>query len=136
AAGGLAAVIAVYIGNRLRPGRLRRGPALRAMVPAWPRTRRDVIVLALAAATGLFLRPVLIRLWARPVAGSPPESYRACRRSAAIDAAACLLTGLPLAVAGLAAGEPGLAALAAAPAGFAVLTALADGQVPALRQAE
>jgi hypothetical protein len=136
AVGGLAAVISVYIGNRLRPGRLRRGPELRAMVPAWPRTRRDAMVLALAVATGLFLRPVLIRWWARPVAGPPSASYRACRRSTAIDAAACLLTGLPLAVAGLAAGEVGLAALAAAPAGFALLTALADGQVPALRQAE
>ncbi len=136
AAGGLAALISVYIGNRLRPGRLRRGPALRAMVPAWPRTRRDVIVLALAVATGLFLRPVLIRLWARPVAGPPSASYQACRRSTVIDATACLLTGLPLALAGLAAGEVGLAALAAGPAGFAILTALADGQLPALRQGE
>jgi hypothetical protein len=136
AAGGLAAMIAVYLGNRLRPGKLRRHPSPRAMVPARPRTRRDVIVLALAVATGLFLRPVLIRLWSRPVAGPPSASYRACRRSTAIDGAACLLTGLPLALAGLAAGEVGLAALAAVPAGFAVLTALADGQVPALRQAE
>lgn len=136
AAGGLAAMIAVYLGNRLRPGRLRRDPAPQAMIPARPRTRRDAVVLALAVATGLFLRPVLIRSWARPVTGPPSASYRACRRSAVIDGVSCLLTGLPLALAGLAAGEVGLAALAAVPAGFAALTALADGKVPAVAQAE
>jgi hypothetical protein len=132
----LAALISVYLGNRLRPGRLRRGPAPQAMIPARPRTRQEAVLLALAVATGLFLRPVLVRVWGGPVAGPPSASFRACRRSTAIDAAACLLTGLPLALAGLAAGEVGLAALAAVPAGLAVLTALADGPLPGLRQAE
>jgi hypothetical protein len=136
AAGGLAAMIAVYLGNRLGPGRLRRDPAPRAMIPARPRTRQDAVGLALAVVTGLFLRPALIRSWARPVTGPPPASYRACRRSTVIDGVSCLLTGLPLALAGLAAGEVGLAALAAVPAGFAALTALADGKVPAVAQAE
>jgi hypothetical protein len=135
-AGLLAALISVYVGNRLRPGRLRRGPAPQAMIPGRPRTRQAAVLLSLAAATGLFLRPVLVRQWGRPVAGPPSASLRACRRSTAIDAAACLLTGLPLALAGLAAGEVGLAALAAVPTGLAVLAALADGPLPALRQAE
>lgn len=136
AAGLPAALISVYLGNRLPPGRLRRGPAPQAMIPARPRTRQAAVLLALAVATGLFLRPVLIRRWGRPVAGPPAASYLACRRSTVIDAAACLLTGLPLALAGLAAGEVGLAALAAVAAGLAVLTALADGPLPALKQAE
>ena len=49
---------------------------------------------------------------------------------------ACLATGLPWCVAGLALGTPELTAAGAALAGFAVLTALADGKLPALKQAE
>ena len=52
--------------------------------------------------------------------------YRACRRSTVIDAMACLATGLPWCVAGLALGTPELTAAGAALAGFAVLTALDD----------
>jgi hypothetical protein len=132
----LAALISGYLGNRLRPGRLRRGRVPQAMIPAWPRSRRAAVILALALLTGLFLRPVLIRMWGGPVTGPPPASYRACRRSTAIDAAACLLTGLPLALAGVALGNVALAALASVPAGLAALTALADGPLPALKQAE
>jgi hypothetical protein len=132
----LAALISGYLGNRLRPGRLRRGRVPQAMIPAWPRSRRAAVILALALLTGLFLRPVLIRLWGGPVTGPPSASYRACRRSTAIDAAACLLTGLPVALAGVALGNVALAALASVPAGLAALTALADGRLPALKQAE
>src|SRR6266568_4047575 len=140
AAGPLAAIAAAYIGSKLRPGKLRRSRPPRAMVPRWPRSGRDAAVLALAVLTGLFLRPALIILWARPVADSPAaspgRSYRACRRSTAIDGAACLLTGLPVSLAGLALGQLALEPLAAALAGFAVLTALADGRLPELKQAE
>jgi len=132
----LAALISVYLGNRLRPGRLLRGRVPQAMIPVRPRTRQEAVLLALAVATGLFLRPVLVRLWGGPVTGPPSASFLACRRSTAIDAAACLLTGLPLALAGLAAGNVALAALASVPAGLATLTALAGGPLPALKQAE
>lgn len=135
-AGVLAAMAAVFIGKRLRPGRLRRAPGPQALVPVRPRSRRDAAWLALAVATGVFLRQTLISLWARPVAGSPSASYRACRRSTAIDGLACLLAGLPVTMAGLVTGHLALVAVAALLAGFALLTALADGKLPALKQAE
>ena len=139
AAGLVAALAAGWIGNRVRPGKLRRARTPQALVPQWPRSVRHRVVLALALVTGLFLRRTLIFLWARPVAAWPPADpvgYRACRRSTVIDAAACLATGLPWCVAGLGLGTPELTAAGAALAGFAVLTALADGKLPALKQAE
>ncbi|MGH3180010.1 MAG: hypothetical protein ACRDPF_39820 [Streptosporangiaceae bacterium] len=139
AAGLPAAIAAGWIGNRLRPGKLRRARAPQALVPQWPRSVRHRVVLALALLAGLFLRRTLIALWARPVTAWPPADpvgYRACRRSTVIDATACLATGLPWCVAGLALGTLELTAVGAALAGFAVLTALADGKLPALKQAE
>ena len=88
AVGPLAGLAAVYISNRLRPGKLRRARSPQAMVPRLPRSGRDAAILALAVLTGLFLRRTLISLWARPVtdssSASPDGSYRACRRSTAI----------------------------------------------------
>jgi len=74
AAGLLAGLAAVYIGNRLRLGKLRRAQPPQAMVPRRPRSGRDAAILALAVLTGLFLRRTLISLWARPVTDSPSAS--------------------------------------------------------------
>ena len=85
AAGLVAALAAGWIGNRVRPGKLRRARAPQALVPHWPRSVQHRVVLALALVTGLFLRRTLIALgparsrpgrrrsrWATGPAGAPP----------------------------------------------------------------
>ena len=76
----------------------RLGDKLFALVPRPPRTRREALDLALGLLTGVLLRRMLVRQWRTEVApGTPGSAYRACLRSALIDAAACLVAGLPLA---------------------------------------
>jgi hypothetical protein len=137
--GGVMALLGGFLSRRIRPGKLRREPRPQAMIPRRPRSGRELALVTAALVTGLPLRWVLRRLWARPVAdlpeATPGGSYLACRRSTAIDMAACLLTGAPVAVAS---GfyRPSLLLIAGLLSTIAYLTALADGKVPAVYQAE
>jgi len=70
-----------------------------ALAPRRPRGRRKVLALAVGLVTGVLLRRALIRQWRTGVVvGTPDDVYRACRRSLLIDAAVCLVAGVPLAV--------------------------------------
>ena len=104
------------------------------MIPRRPRSAPELALLATALVTGLPLRWTLRRLWAEQVTESPsatPDSgYRACRRSTAIDLAACVLAGVPAVMMSLFAGRL-LLALAGLLSAVAYLAALADGKVPA-----
>jgi hypothetical protein len=138
-AGGVAAVAGAVVSRKVRPGKLRREPMPRAMIPRWPRSGSEFALLAAALLTGLPLRWTLRRLWVRsvtePPSATPDTSYRACRRSTAIDLAACALAGAPVVLVSPFVGGllPGLAGLLFA---IAFLAALADGKVPAVWQAE
>ena len=66
-------------------------------MPRPPRTGREALSLAVGLATGVLLRRMLVRQWRTEVVGrTPGGAYRACLRSALIDAAACLLAACRL----------------------------------------
>ena len=130
-------IVTAFVIARVGPGRLRRSSWPLVLVPSRPQSRRELAALVEALVTGVPLRLVLIRLWTRPVPDTvtPGGSYRACRRSTAVDVIACLLTGLPAALLALAFG-PRLLAVGGVLTGFAFATALADGKLPAVKLAE
>ncbi len=122
----------------VRLGKLRREPVPWAMVPRRPRSAWEFPLLAGAVVTGLPLRWVLRRLWARPVVGptsaTPDRSYRACGRSTAIDLAACALAGGPVLL--IPDAVSGRLLLAGTVSAMVYLVALADGKVPAVWQTQ
>lgn len=121
---------AVVSGQFIGPGRLQRTRPPLAMVPRRPRSARETAILAAALLTGLAIRGTLRRQWIVPVSArdTPDSSYRNCRLSSAVDLAACLYTGVPLAVLGLTA-YPGVLGWAAMLSAIMVLTGLNDGMV-------
>jgi hypothetical protein len=109
----------------------RLGDRLFALVPRPPRTRREALALAVGLATGVLLRPMLVRQWRTEIVdGTPGSAYRACLRSALTDAAACLLAGLPLAAAAWLGHWPALLVPAGLVTGFSVLGALCSEPLP------
>jgi hypothetical protein len=109
----------------------RLGDRLFALVPRPPRTRREALALAVGVATGVLLRRMLVRQWRTEIVGGTPGSaYRACLRSALIDAAACLLAGLPLAAAAWLGGWPALLVPAGLVTGLSALGALCSEPLP------
>jgi hypothetical protein len=102
-----------------------------ALVPRPPRSRREALDLAVGVATGVLLRRVLVRQWRIEIVGGTPDgAYRACLRSALVDAAACLLSGLPLAAVAWLGGWPGLLVPAGLVSGLAALGALCSEPLP------
>ena len=98
-----------------------------ALVPRLPRTAREARALAVGVASGVLLRRTLIRQWGTEVTnGTPDSAYRACLRSALVDAMACLTAGLPLTIVALLAGEPWLLVPAGLVTGFSALFAVLD----------
>jgi hypothetical protein len=109
----------------------RLGRRLFALRPRPPRSRREALDLVVGAATGVLLRRTLVRQWRTEIDGGTPDSaYRACLRSALIDAAACLLSGLPLALAAWLGGWPGLFVPAGLVTGLSALGALCSEPLP------
>ena len=130
---GLSSGFTLGIGAGWLSGKLgsRLDDRLFALVPRPPRTRREALALAVGLATGVLLRRMLVRQWRTEiVAGTPGSAYRACLRSALIDAAACLLAGLPLAAAAWLGHWPALLVPAGLVTGFSVLGALCSEPLP------
>jgi hypothetical protein len=136
-AGGMTVFAGVLSGKFIGPGRLRRAQPPLAMVPRRPRSAGEAAVLAMAVLTGIPIRGVLRRQWIVPVtvADTPDSSYRACRRSTAVDLASCVYTAVPLALLGLIA-VPGLLDWAGMLCLIMVLISLDDGKVFPVRFAE
>ncbi len=130
---GLTSGFTLGIGAGWLSGKLgsRLGDKLFALVPRPPRTRREALALAAGLATGVLLRRMLVRQWRTEIVGGTPGSaYRACLRSALIDAAACLLAGLPLAAAAWLGGWPALLVPAGLVTGLSALGALCSEPLP------
>lgn len=104
-----------------------------ALVPRLPRTVREVRMLTVGVASGVLLRRALIRQWRVGAAdGTPDGAYRACLRSALVDATACLTAGLPSTIVAVLAGLPWLLAVAGLVTSFAALGAFSDETLPQL----
>jgi hypothetical protein len=104
---------------------------LRVLAPRPPRGAREARDLAIGVVSGVLLRRVVIRQWRRVITdGTPDSAYRACVRSALVDAAVCLMAGLPLTVVALFGGWPGLLVPAGLVTGFAMLGALCGEPLP------
>ena len=130
---GLSSGFALGIGAGWLSGKLgsRLDDKLFALVPRPPRTRREALDLALGAATGVLLRRMLVRQWrTEVVGGTPGGAYRACVRSALIDAAACLMAGLPLAAVAWLGGWPALLVPAGLVTGLSAVGALCSEPLP------
>jgi hypothetical protein len=132
-----AAMLAVYCGVRMSPSRYRRIRWPRVLVPRWPRSARETVILVVVLLTGVPARPVLIRLWSEPVPtdATPDGSYRACRRSAALDGLACAYTGIPVALLALAWG-PAMLAAGGLLAGLVFVVLLTDDRYVSVKLAE
>jgi hypothetical protein len=130
---GLTSGFTLGIGAGWLSGKLgsRLDDKLFALVPRPPRTRREALALAVGLATGVLLRRMLVRQWRTEIVdGTPGSAYRACLRSALIDAAACLLAGLPLAAAAWLFSLPALLVPAGLVTGFCALGALCSEPLP------
>jgi hypothetical protein len=132
-----AVMLAVYGGVRISPSAYRRVRWPRALMPRWPRSVRETVILAAALLTGVPILPVLVRMWSRPVprAATPDGSYRACRRSAALGCLACAYTGLPAALLAFPAGSAMLV-IGGGLAGLAFLALLARDRYISVKLAE
>ena len=130
---GLSSGFTLGIGAGWLSGKLGSGlrGRLFALAPRSPRTRREALALAVGLATGVLLRRMLVRQWRTEiVGGTPGGAYRACLRSALVDAAACLLAGLPLAAAAWLGHWPALLVPAGLVTGFSALGALCSEPLP------
>jgi hypothetical protein len=130
---GLTSGFALGIGAGWLSGKLgsRLDHKLFALVPRLPRTGGEALELVVGVATGVLLRRVLVRQWRTEiVGGTPGGAYRACLRSALIDAAACLVAGLPLAAAAWLGGWPSLLVPAGLVTGLSAVGALCGEPLP------